>query len=241
MKIKFLGKWSSNLVRGERNVSFVLDDRIVFDFGPHTLESLLERKIDPAGIRTVLISHMHLDHYAGIAELLWYRSIYKARSRLTIIGPKGIEKNTGRLLRLLNTPPEWFVQQIDVNTDFLEDIESPSVKIFGANHAIPCNSYRVRHRGKVIFYSGDTAYSSNVVKGAKGADLLIHELTYTDRDKKSAEHWGHSTWSDVMRVFEESGAKKLIPVHLTKSSNALVLKNAGKVEGMIYPPDTLEL
>ncbi len=239
MNIKFLGRWSSNLVKGERNVSFVLDDKVVFDFGPHTLESLLERKIDPLKVTTVLITHMHLDHYAGVAELLWYRSIYKARNRLTVFGPKGIKKNTGRLLRLLNTPPEWFDQQIDVRTDFIEDAETGTVRIFRANHAIPCNSYRVRHRGKVIFYSGDTGYSSEVVKGANRADLLIHELTYTDRDRESADHWGHSTWSDAIRVFEESGAKRLIPVHMTSLSRAFVLRNIGRVDGMTYPADTI--
>ena len=50
MNIRFLGKWSSNLVRGERNVSFALDDKIVFDFGPHTVESLLDSRIDPRKI-----------------------------------------------------------------------------------------------------------------------------------------------------------------------------------------------
>ncbi len=241
MDITFLGKWSSNLIPGERNVSFVLDDKFVFDFGPHSLESLLERKLDPNRIRTVFITHMHLDHYAGVAELLWYRSIYRAKNRLTIVGPKGIRKNTQSLARLLNTPPQWYSEQIDVNTDYVEDSDTDFVKVYHSRHTIPCTSYRIEYRGRTIFYSGDTGYSDEVVEGAKGVDYLIHELTYTDKDRQSADHWGHSTWGDVMRVFEESGAKHLLPVHLTKSSSALVRKNAGRIKGLIYPPDTLEL
>ncbi len=118
MEINFLGKWSSNLVTGQRNVSFLLDDKIVFDFGPHSLESLLDRNLDPNNIETLLISHMHLDHYAGLAELLWYRSIYKAKNRLTVIGPKGIRRNTDLLLKLLNTPAPLYGEQITPNTEY---------------------------------------------------------------------------------------------------------------------------
>jgi len=97
-KLFFLGNWSSNLIKGKRNVSFTLDGKIVFDFGPHTIESLLSLGINPNNIEKVLISHMHLDHYLGLAELLWYRAIFKADKPLFIIGPKGIEKSTMSIL-----------------------------------------------------------------------------------------------------------------------------------------------
>lgn len=241
MNIKFLGTWSSNLVPGKRNVSFLLDEKIAFDFGPHSLESLLDRGIDPSSIRMLLITHMHLDHYVGIAELLWYRSIHKAKKRLVVLGPKGIKRNTGRLMRILKTPLPWYSKTIDSKTDFIENKSTDHVSIYHANHLIPCNSYRVKYRGKTIFYSGDTAYSESVAKGAKNADYLIHEMTYTDKDRTLADTWGHSTYSDVMKVFEKSGAKRLVPVHFTRSSEALILKMLGKVEGLIYPPYTLEL
>lgn len=241
MDIKFLGKWSSNLIRGERNVSFLLDDRIAFDFGPHAIESLLDRGLDPNKIRMLLITHMHLDHYAGIAELLWYRSIYRAKNTLTILGPKGIRKNTIQLMRLFRTPPVWLREQISPKTRFMEDKDTGFVRVFRARHTVPTNAYRLKYRGKTIFYSGDTAYSRNIVEGAANADWLLHEMTYTDKDRKYADLWLHSTCSDAMRVFKESNAKHLVPVHLSRSSSAHVLKMVGKVKGLVYPADTLEL
>lgn len=240
MNLKFLGIWSSNIIKGQRNVSFVLDDSIAFDFGPHALESLLDFGIDPTTISTLLITHMHLDHYSGIAELLWYRSIYKAKTRLTVFGPEGIEKNTKELLRVLRTPEKWYKEQIDTHTEYVENKGAEFIQIFHTNHIVPDNGYRVEYNGKVIFYSGDTAYSDNVVKGAEDADILLHEMTYTDENRKLADFWYHSTYSDVMKVFELSRAKKLVPVHLTRSSSALVSKIAGKVKGVIYPPKVLE-
>lgn len=241
MEINFLGKWSSNLVTGQRNVSFLLDDKIVFDFGPHSLESLLDRNLDPNNIETLLISHMHLDHYAGLAELLWYRSIYKAKNRLTVIGPKGIRRNTDLLLKLLNTPAPWYGEQITPNTEYIEDVNTDFVRVFRASHTIPCNAYRVEYGGKTIFYSGDTSYSEEIAEGAIGVDWLLHETTYTDKDREPANFWGHSTWSDAMEVFKKSGARHFVPVHLTQSSSELVLSMVGKVEGLVYPPDTLKL
>lgn len=241
MDIKFLGKWSSNLVPGQRNISFLLEDKIIFEFGPHTLESLLDRNLDPNNIETLLISHMHLDHYAGIAELLWYRSIYKAKNHLTILGPKGIRKNTELLLKVLNTPTPWYGEQINPNTEYIEDANADFARVFRASHNIPCNEYRVEYGGKTIFYSGDTSYSEEIVEAASGVDWLLHETSYTDRDRELADFWCHSTWSDAMKVFKKSGAIHFVPVHLTQSSSELASSMVGKVEGLVYPPDTLKI
>ncbi|MCL5009603.1 MAG: MBL fold metallo-hydrolase [Candidatus Parvarchaeota archaeon] len=241
MDIKFLGRWSSNIIRNQRNISFVLDNKIAFDFGPHALESLLDLGIDPSKITTLLITHMHLDHYAGIAELLWYRSIHKAKDNLLVFGPKGIESNTYKLMKVLKTPENWYKEQIDTKIKFIEDKGVDSIQVFHAHHLVPDNGYRVEHKGKIIFYSGDTAYSPAVVEGASGVDVLLHEMTYTDKDRKAADFWRHSTYSDVMRVFRESRAKRLVPVHLSASSSAFVTKVAGRVDGIVYPPEILEL
>ncbi len=241
MNIRFLGRWSSNVIPGERNVSFVLDDAILFDCGPHTVASLLDGGMDPCRIELMLISHMHMDHFAGVPELMWYRSIYKAENRLTVIGPAGITEATRSLLRLTHTPDPWYGEQIETHVEFKEDTDTDSVRIYHAHHTIPDNAYRVEHRGGVIFYSGDTTYCSAVAEGARNADLLVHEMTYTDEDAKLAEFWCHSTYSDAMRVFRESKAKRLIPVHLTRASSALVSRLAGTEPGLVYPPDTLEL
>lgn len=236
MNIRFLGKWSSNLVRGERNISFALDDKIVFDFGPHTIESLLDSSIDPRSIEIVLITHMHLDHFSGLPELFWYRSIYKAKNKLIVLGPKGIERNTERLLRTLQTPKSF-----RINAEFIEDKRYGFIQPFRAKHLVTDNGYRVDYNGKTLFYSGDTAYSENVVRGAEDADILLHEMTYTDDKKEEADFWRHSTYSSAMQVFEESRAKKLAPVHLSVDSNKLALKLSKSDKRIIYPNNIIHM
>ena len=234
MKIRFLGTWSSNSVKGQRNVSFLLDDKMVFDFGPHSVEALLDIGVDPDSIEKVFITHMHLDHFSGIPELMWYRAIYHAKEPLILVGPKGIKKSTETLLKTLNTPAAF-----DVKIQYIEERDFDSVQRFRADHIIPDNGYRIEYRGKTIFYSGDTAYSENVVKGAESADYLIHEMTYIDARKKDADFWKHSTYSSALRVFRESGAKHLIPVHLTTDSSSHVLKMEKRIPGLLYPRSSI--
>lgn len=235
MELKFLGKWSSHITKGERNISFVINDSIVFDFGPHSLEALLDLDVNPAKISTVLISHMHLDHYGGVAELLWYRSINKVDSTLMILGPKGIKENTQNLLKAFNTPENWYERYILKNTEYVEDRGTDFIETFKANHIIQDNGYRLDYNDKTIFYSGDTGYSENVVRGSTDVDLLLHEMTYMDKDREIADFWKHSTYSDVARVYEESKAKRLVPVHLTTETNDLIIEKSRKDKNIIYP------
>ena len=234
MNIKFLGKWSSNLIRGERNISFVLDDKMVFDFGPHAIESLLDLKIDPRAIETVLITHMHLDHYSGLSELFWYRSIYGAKKKLVVLGPAGIKRDTEKILKLLRTPSNF-----NTPVEFVENKPYEFITPFRARHFVPDNGYRLEYNGKIIFYSGDTAYSQNVVKGAEDADILLHEMTYTDEKQREADFWKHSTYSSVMRVFRESRAKKLVPVHLSAGSNVLAKRLSNTQKNIVYPSGSI--
>ncbi len=166
---------------------------------------------------------MHLDHYLGLPEFLWYRSTNKIKEPLVIIGTKGIKENTLDLLKSVNTPEIWFKDDIE-SIEFLEK-GTDFIEIYKGNHIIPDNGYRVEYNGKTIFYSGDTAYSGSIVKGAEDVDYLFHEMTYTDGDKNIADYWRHSFYSSVINVFNESKAKHLVPVHLTKDTENYIRNN----------------
>ncbi len=212
--LRFLGNWSSNITASKRNISLLLDGSIAMDFGPHSIESLLEMGVDPCGIDTIFISHMHLDHYAGLPELLWYRAIHQCREPVHIVGPKGIGNNTKSLLELLHTPDAF-----EIFAEYHEE-KYDNATGFPANHLIRDIGFRLELGGKVVFYSGDTSYSENVSKGAEKADILLHEMTYLDSDRQWADFWKHSTVSDALRVFSESGSKLLVPVHLTSKTES---------------------
>jgi len=223
MEIVFLGNWSARLAPGKVNTSFVIDGKIACDFGPGSLQSMIEKGLDPNGLEQVLISHMHYDHFAGLTGLLWYRAMSGTEEELLITGPDGIEKTSKDLLESYRTPHGFHIYAS------FEKKSNDDIQIISGDHTIPNNGYRIHYNGRTVFYTGDTAFSELIVKGAENVDLLIHEMTYTDDLRIEAELWRHSTVSDVMSTFTESSAKRLVPVHLTaetlKAIPALQRKN----------------
>lgn len=217
MKIQFLGNWASKLCPGKANTSFVIDEIIACDFGPLSLSSMLEKGLNPNNLQHVMISHMHYDHYAGLTGLLWYRAMSGNDEELVITGPKGIGENSKNLLKSYRTP-----QGFQIYARFNESGEENWIESFEGDHTVPSNGYRIRREGKTLFYSGDTAYSRNIVEGAGKSDLLIHEMTYPDDLRIEANLWRHSTVSDAIRVFEESESRRFVPVHLTEETERMI-------------------
>lgn len=66
-------------------------------------------------------------------------------------------------------------------------------------------------------------------------------MTYTDEKKKEADFWKHSTYSSTMNVFEESHAKRLVPVHLSIESNKLAARLSKSNKNILYPSGIIRL
>ena len=47
----------------------------------------------------------------------------------------------------------------------------------------------------------------------EGADLLIHDSMYTEEEYAGRSGWGHATFSQALRVAEETGVKRLLFFH----------------------------
>lgn len=70
-------------------------------------------------------------------------------------------------------------------------------------------------RGRKIVYSGDTRPSENILKLAKGSDLLIYEATFSDEFAEKANENMHSTPSQGAEIAKEAGVKCLILTHIS--------------------------
>src|SRR6516165_2758086 len=66
--------------------------RFLIDCGATALIGLSRLNIDPNGIATIFISHLHGDHYAGLVWWLVHaQHVAKRTTPLTVVGPAGIE------------------------------------------------------------------------------------------------------------------------------------------------------
>jgi ribonuclease Z len=99
-----------------------------------------------------------------------------------------------------------------------------------------------RRPGRRIVLSGDTRPAPAVEEAAAGADLLVHEATFLERDRELAIRSGHSTAADAARLAARAGVGLLALVHRSsRYAREEVLAEARAVFGSTVAPRDLDL
>jgi len=70
--------------------------------------------------------------------------------------------------------------------------------------------------GKKVVYSGDTAFTENIIKFSQNADLLIHDCTFTDEFEEKAGDYRHGTPSKAGEAAAKANAKRLVLTHISR-------------------------
>lgn len=205
--------------RGSPSIATVIQGSpVLFDMGPGTLRQLTRAGIDFEQIERVFLTHFHPDHTADLVHLLFASknpAVLKRRKPFVVTGPPG----TIRLIASLQDAyPEWLslppdmmgVEELDMEKNVRKDCGDFTVMTAPTNHTPHSLAYRVEDReGKAVVYSGDTGFCDSVVELAQGADLLILESSFPDKDPCE----GHLTPSLAGRMAALAGVERLVLIH----------------------------
>jgi ribonuclease BN (tRNA processing enzyme) len=186
---------------------------LLLDCGNGTTWKLGKIGINYLEVDHILLSHFHPDHTADLIPFLFatkHGPGVKRNKPLYIRGAKGLINFLSALGKAYNgwiIPDELNLEEIEEGRLRFDDFAVIARK---TAHIESSLTYRIESQGKSLVYSGDTDYSKPLVELAKDADALIIECSLPDELKVA----GHLTPTEVVKIANESRAKKIIISHL---------------------------
>ena len=199
------------------------DTRIILDAGTGLRTLGDERMKSGPRHSTILLSHLHWDHVAGLP---FFTPIYVPGHRVEIAtGPNGVMSAEESIRSLFKAPffpvdyatisDQVSVRELRANDKFtIGDITITMAKL---NHPDPVYGFRLEHGGQSIVYATDTEHFACVdpalKKLAAGADILIYDSQYTPEEYPSKVGGGHSTWLAGAELARAAGVPQLVLFH----------------------------
>jgi ribonuclease Z len=169
--------------------------RLIFDVGRGATIRLWQKKIPLGSIDAHFLTHLHSDHINGLSDLWlsgWIQTAFGGRKKpFLIYGPPGTEKmmanlweafSEDRRIRLedeKNPIAGIQVEAHDFKTGIVYEKNGVVVTTFEVDHGDlvkPCYGFKITYKNHSVVISGDTRYSTNLEKAARGTDLLVCEV-----------------------------------------------------------------
>lgn len=225
MKLHFFGTCSGTQPRaGRHHVSFAVElpnGVYWFDAGENCSYTAHLMGVDLLNVRSIFISHCHMDHVGGLGHLLWnirkqtwVKKLQPAADNIKVFIPVR-ETFDGVMMILRNTEGNFETQytvsphSVDDSLCYVSEADDITVSAVHNNH-LPHDegtdwksfSYIIKAEGRRVVYSGDTRLEDipSILKDE--TDLFLMET-------------GHHSVSDVCRFITGNSlpVKRLFFIH----------------------------
>jgi ribonuclease BN (tRNA processing enzyme) len=222
MNIRFLGTHNCEWQK-TRLISLLIDDVLAIDAGALTSSLSLEAQ---QKIKAILLTHWHYDHVRDIPTIAMNLFLHGATIKVYSI-PSVFDALAKYLLNDELYPDFWQKPAPDPTVRFTiiephqaEPIEGYSILAVPVNHSVPTVGYQVTSAdGKIVFYTGDTGPGLVNCWQHVSPQLLITEVTASDKYKQWAAESGHLTPSllkqELVSFREVNGyLPRVVTVHM---------------------------
>jgi ribonuclease BN (tRNA processing enzyme) len=222
VSVRFVGSGDSFGSGGRFQTCIVVDgprSRFAIDFGTSSLIALAQQGIEHNSLDAILLTHLHGDHCGGVPFLLIDAMLAAKRTRpLVIAGPRDLRRRMDQIREALfpgshvmtpKFPLTWTEMEPGKPHTILDLVVTPEP----ARHTAETNptALRVEVGGRVVAYTGDTEWTEDVARVARGADLLIAECYFYDKPVK----W-HLNYPTLAAQRGALGAKRVILTHMSR-------------------------
>ena len=220
VELTFLGCGDAFGSGGRLNTCFHVrapSSRFLIDCGATSLVALQRHGLTTDDVDAILVTHFHGDHYAGLPFLFLEAARQQKRQRpLTVVTPQGGPERTRKLMDQLYPGMSGAMDDLDLRFECYEphqtiDTGSLRVTAYPVIHSDAALSHglRIEIDGRIIGFSGDTAWTDELVKIADGAHLMICECNFFET--RAPNHLDYRT---LEQHIPELRADRLILNHL---------------------------
>lgn len=215
------------------------NERVLIDCGRGTVMRLAQMGFPVGHTDTIILSHLHSDHYSGIFDLLMTGTIRQPFANrggpLHVYGPPGIAdiaegawiaSRPDRDIRVadgeieaehMRIIPHVYREGVVFDRGGLRII---AIEVDHGEFIRPAYAFRVEYAGHVFVHSHDTRYNENLIAQAQGADVFVHEVAAATaetfernpRAKIAIDH--HATPREVGRAFARTRPRLAMLTHL---------------------------
>ena len=181
------------------------------------------------------LTHIHSDHSAGLSDLILSPWVLGRNETLKLFGPKGLKDMAKYITKAYSQDIDYRIngsqpanlegyktEVTEISEGKIYEDKNVKVEAFSINHGSLDNSFGFvfTTEDKKIVFSGDTAFSEKLIKKARNADILVHEVYSEEGFKKKTKDWQiyhkahHTSSVDVGIIAKKSQPKKLVLSHI---------------------------
>ena len=178
----------------------------------------------------LLFTHAHWDHLMGLP---FFKPLFLDETVIEVYRCPKPGKYAEQMIARVMTPPHFPIRYNDLKARINykkgcpESIQIGSVTITPINLSHPGGGvgYKLIEDGKTFVFLTDNELGyvheggleyEDYREFSKDADMLIHDAEYTPEEYDNQIDWGHSVYTDALKLAFEAGVKKLGLFHLNQ-------------------------
>jgi len=210
--------------------------KMLLDCAEGTQDRIRQHHLKLQSLGTILISHLHGDHFFGLPGLLSTMHLCGRTEPVTVVAPKGARQVIETTFDLTGNHIGYPINFVEM--DFAEGeqrvFECPrcTVDAFPILHSVPTYGFRITEvprsgerrvengertlrSPRVYTYCCDTEYNESLVPYMQGADLLCLECTFADDLADLARQRQHLTAGQAGQLAALAQPKQLLLTHIS--------------------------
>lgn len=161
---------------------------------------------------TIIISHLHKDHYGDLLALSYASYVYNKlgilKKKIDVYIP---DNETLDDFKYLNSfKEENYLNFITYNENTKLNIDSLNITFKKTKHPIETYAMKIKDNKNILTYSADTGFDDKLIDFFKNADLLVCESSFLKEHKKNNNHLSAE---EAAKLANLSNAKKLLLTH----------------------------